>query len=94
MTTAVESLPVELRDLFKEVIGNRNRQLLDELLTTEEPNKRQRAAVHEILTGEFSRCLQSDYEPTERGRQIDNLLGAFLLRWPVEGEWLRSNPDG
>ena len=91
MTTTVESLPVEMRDLFEEVIGGRDRQLLEELLAAEEPNERQRAAVHEIVTREFSCNLRADHEPTDRGRQFDNMLGAFLLRWPVQGEWLRSN---
>ncbi len=33
---------------------------------------------------EFSANLRPDYEPTERGEQIDDLLGKFLLQFPIE----------
>ena len=38
----------------------------------------------DILSDEFSRHLRPDYEPTERGKQIDDLLGWFLLQFPIE----------
>jgi hypothetical protein len=83
MSNVVESLPAEMRSLFIDVIGSRNAKLLSSLVVSQEPNKTERLGVHDILTSEFSRCLQPDHEPSERGRAVDNLLGQFLLRWPI-----------
>ena len=43
---------------------------------------------------ELVRWLQPDDEPTDRGRKIDDLLGAFLMRWPIEVEQRTPPPDG
>jgi hypothetical protein len=86
MTSVVESLPAEMRSLFAEVIGGRDVALLSSLRTHPEPELTERLAVEDILSAEFTTCLQADDEPTRRGREIDNLLGAFLLRWPIDLE--------
>lgn len=57
--------------------------LLSSLRAHAEPTQSERIAVDKILSDEFSRHLRPDYEPTERGRDVDNLLGTFLLRWPI-----------
>lgn len=36
------------------------------------------------LGSEFCRNLRRDYEPTARGVAIDNAVGVFLLRWPID----------
>jgi hypothetical protein len=72
--------------LFEEVVGARDAELLLALGTTTSASRAQRVAVEEILSSEFSRELRDDYEPTDRGREIDNLLGQFLLRWPIEDD--------
>jgi hypothetical protein len=46
----------------------------------------ERLAVEDILSAAFTTCLQEDDEPTRRGRDIDDLLGAFLRRWPIDLE--------
>jgi hypothetical protein len=56
------------------------------LRSHEEPSRQERIIVEQILSNEFSYNLGPDYEPTARGRDIDNALGAFLLRWPIEAE--------
>jgi len=92
MSNVVERLPQEMQSLFAEVVGAADPMLLSSLFRAENPSRAERVAVHEILTEEFSRCLQLNYEPTERGRRIDDMLGAFLLRWPVRGEWFKTPP--
>jgi hypothetical protein len=82
----VDTLPAQFRSLFIEVIGEKDSDLLASLSSHDEPSQGERRAVEEILSTEFSRNLRTDYEPTERGRDIDNMLGAFLLRWPIESE--------
>jgi hypothetical protein len=86
VNNVIDDLPVELKPIFTEVIGERNEGLLSSLRTHEEPSRQERIAVEQILSNEFSRNLGPDYEPTARGRDIDNALGAFLLRWPIEAE--------
>ena len=88
--TVIESLPADMRSLFEEMVGERDPLLLADLKVASEATPDQRIAVEQILSAEFSRELRPDYEPTERGRAIDNLLGQFLLRWPIEAEWRRA----
>lgn len=77
------SLPPDMRELFAEVIGEANPALLDALSNKTKPSPRDCEAVLEILTAEFCSCLQPNDEPTERGRLVDNALGAFLVRWQL-----------
>lgn len=86
VTTVVLSLPESTRPLFEEVVGAHDPRLLGDLKTVDEASRAQRIAVERILSDEFSHELGADYEPTDRGRQIDTLLGQFLLRWPIEAE--------
>lgn len=83
MSNVIESLPEELRALFSEIIGTADAELLSALEDAEEPTQAQRAAVEDILSREFANSLRADYEPTARGKVVDDLLGAFLLRWPI-----------
>ena len=93
MTNVVDQMPMNLRSLLVELLGASNPELLTSLLTNEEPTPGERVAVHEILTRSFMGSLTPDDEPTARGREIDDLLGAFLLKWPVEGEWFKDAPS-
>jgi hypothetical protein len=95
MTTVLASIPSDIRELFEDVIGQRDPSLLSALKVAGDASPDQRIAVEEVLSSEFSRELRPDYEPTDRGRAIDNLLGQFLLRWPIEAEWRHkaSGPD-
>lgn len=80
------SLPPSAGPLLEEIVGARDPALLADLKTSGEPNRAQRIAVTDILSDEFSRELRPDYEPTDRGNDIDNLLGQFLHRYPIEPE--------
>ncbi len=86
LSTVVDSLPARYRSVFSEVIGKKDTGLLTDLLSHEEPSRDERVAVMNVLSTEFSNHLRSDDEPTDRGRDIDNALGAFLTRWPIENE--------
>jgi hypothetical protein len=83
VTSVVESLPSRMRPLFVEVIGVHAPDLLVILRSSEEPTQEQREAVEDILANEFGNCVGEDSEPTERGKEIDGMLGAFLIRWPI-----------
>jgi hypothetical protein len=83
MSTVIDSLPPDSRELFTDIIGDRDPGLLAALRDRQKPDLSQRVSVMEILSTEFSHNLQPDDEPTERGKAIDDLLGAFLLHWPI-----------
>ena len=84
MSNVFDSLPARFQPLVAEIIGERDQALLAALRATEEPSQAERSAVEEILSNEFCRSLGADDEPTPRGRDVDDALGAFLLRWPIE----------
>jgi hypothetical protein len=86
VSDVLDTLPAQYRSLFIKVIGEEDGALLASLGSHDEPSQEERRAVLDILSTEFSRNLRTDDEPTERGRDIDNMLGAFLLRWPIESE--------
>ncbi len=80
----IDGLPAECREVVTDIVGGADEALLNELRTRAEPTLKQRRQVERILGSEFCRNLRPDYEPTERGVAIDNALGVFLLRWPIE----------
>jgi len=67
MSGVVASLPEEMRLIFAEVIGRVDPALLQALDGNDEPSIGEREVVLRLLSVEFSRFLQSDDEPTERG---------------------------
>lgn len=83
MSTVIDSLPSDSRELFTDILDERDPGLLAALRDCQEPDLSQRVSVMEILSTEFSHNLQPDDEPTERGKAIDDLLGNFLLHWPI-----------
>lgn len=86
MANVVDSLPAHLQGLFVQVVGAASPDLLDSLRLHTEPTPDEIKAVQDVLSYEFTRCLKSDDEPTERGRQIDDLIGAFVLAWLLQRE--------
>lgn len=78
-----EQMPEGCRAILNEIIGRRNPDLLA-ALSVREPSREQREAVEDILADAFTDNLGPGHEPTERGVLIDDTLGAFLLRWPIE----------
>ncbi len=86
MSSVVDSLPEEMRAMFSEIVGSADPVLLLSLQNAEEPSQAQRTAIEDILANEFAQCLRPDYEPTARGKAVDNLMGAYLLGWPIGGD--------
>jgi uncharacterized protein YuzE len=85
--SVVESLPAHMRALFVEVIGAHDPVLLELLMRHEIPSNDERRAVETILSNEFSGELCQDLEPNARGKRVDDILGNFLLRWPIHEGW-------
>lgn len=86
MSTVFDSLPEKFRAVYLDEIGAKDPALLTRLLSTDAPSRTDREAVEEILSDSFTHHLNDDYSPTESGAMIDDALGAFLLRWPIDRE--------
>ena len=84
MNEQLAGIPKQLMPLFHEVLGQHDPELLGSVLATGNPSLDERERVEDILSDEFSRNLRPDYEPTERGKQVDELLGKFLRQFPIE----------
>lgn len=85
MSNVIDSLPPELQDVFIAVLDEHDSDLLGSLRASSEPSQDEREAVEDILSDVFSEHVGEEGEPAERGRLIDDALGKFLLRWPIEG---------
>ncbi|TNC23747.1 hypothetical protein [Amycolatopsis alkalitolerans] len=84
MSTVIESLPAEYRDVVTALLAERDPELLSALQVQERPTLDQQDEVIEVLADAFTEHLGPGQEPTEQGVLIDNALGAFLTRWPTE----------
>lgn len=84
MNSIINEFPSNMQVLLAEIIGQNDQGLLAALRDAAEPDPDQRRAIEQILSDEFTCHLGGDYEPTERGKAIDNILGAFLLHWPID----------
>ena len=81
---SLTGIPRSLMPLFLELLGKQDPALLESILASGDPTVDERERVMMLLAREFSANLRPDYEPTERGTQIDDLLGWFLLQFPIE----------
>jgi hypothetical protein len=84
MSAPLAGIPKQLMPLFHEIVGRVDPGLLESVMSSGNPTLAEREQIEEILADEFARHLHPDYEPTERGKQIDDLLGKFLLQFPIE----------
>ena len=84
MNTVIDALPDEFRTVITNLLAERDPGLLHALQTQEKPTTDQQESVIDALADAFTEHLGPDGEPTAQGVLIDNALGAFLTRWPVE----------
>src|SRR5258708_39946759 len=78
------AVPNSLRALLKEVVAARCPTWID-VLDVNSPTllgDESREAILQALSDEFSVSGMEDGEPTTRGRQLDNLMGAFAWSDP------------
>lgn len=83
MTTSLDIFEPDHRELFVSVLEARDQELLGSLGDTADPTEDQRRRVLDILSDEFTKHVgPPDWEPDERGKVLDDILGTFLLRFP------------
>ena len=84
MNGELAGIPRNLMPLFRGVLARDDPALLESILASGDPTIEERERVLMVLAREFTSNLRPDYEPTERGKQIDDLLGKFLMQFPIE----------
>lgn len=83
MKSVVETLPRELRLLFARVVISVSPSLLQSLQNESDPSIAEREEVADILSNEFMKNVEVTGEPSQAGKKIDELLGEFLMHWPI-----------
>lgn len=84
MSTVIENLPPQYRDVFVGILGERAPELLDSLRVREKPTRQQQNTVMRILARAFDEHLGPGHEPTSEGVVIDKALRTFLEQWPAD----------
>jgi hypothetical protein len=83
VSNVLDAIPAEHRALIEEELTRRNPELLAELCGTQEPTNEQSDAVVDVLYHAMSTHFGPGHIPDERGKAIDNAIGAYLLAWPI-----------
>jgi len=73
-------------ELFRQVLKEKDPDLLKSLEDCDDPTIDQRIRVESVLSDEYIESLNEDDEPNAIGNELYRLIVAFLTRWPIELE--------
>lgn len=84
--SALDELDVESAFVLREVLSKSDPALLRTLEASNEPAREAREQVIDVVVEEFNDHVSGppDWEPTVWGKRVDNALGWFLHRFPIE----------
>jgi hypothetical protein len=84
--SALDQLREDVIATIRDVLGRRAPESLRALEETDDPPMALRQEVEDVLAREFSSKdgLGPDWEPTPYGKRVDDAIGAFVLRFPIE----------
>lgn len=83
--SALDRLDAETAETLRRVLGRRAPDVLHALEETDDPPTDLRERVANAVVDEFSGEVSGpDWEPTPHGVRVDDALGAFYKRFPVE----------
>jgi hypothetical protein len=84
--SALDQLREDVAATVRDVMARRAPQVLQALEATDDPAMPLRQEVEDVLAREFSSKdgLGPDWEPTPYGKRVDEAIGAFVLRFPIE----------
>ena len=83
--SSLDQLDDETRGVVREVLARREPHLLEALDVAAEPTAEQREQVVDVLASEFDDQVSGPaWEPSSWGKKVDNALGWFLKRFPIE----------
>jgi hypothetical protein len=78
-----DKLPPDMADLLASILARQSPELLQALSERLAPSPAERIAIESVLVNEFTKCLDANSEPSDEGKQVDILLGSFLLLLPI-----------
>ena len=83
--SALDELDTESAHVIREVLAKRSPDLLAGLEASHEPTRETRELVTDVVADEFDEQVSGpDWEPTPWGKRVDDALGWFLHRFPIE----------
>jgi hypothetical protein len=83
--SALDKLDAESALVLRDVLTKCAPDLLAALDVSDEPTREVRERVLEVVADEFSDHVAGpDWEPTSWGKRVDDALGWFLHRFPIE----------
>lgn len=80
----IDELPEPHRGTFTSVLEKHDPELLRTLRSSSMPTIDAWQAVEEIFIDALSEHYGPGHEPDEIGKGIDNALGVFMTRWPID----------
>jgi hypothetical protein len=83
VSNILDAITAEHRAVIVEELTCRDPRLLAELSGSEKPTNDQSDAVVDVLSDAMSPHFGPGHIPNERGKAIDNAIGAYLLVWPI-----------
>jgi hypothetical protein len=83
MNNVLDAIPPEHRTVIVKELTRLNPDLLAELRRVQQPTNDQSDAVVDVLYRAMSENFGPGHIPNERGKAIDNAIGAYLLAWPI-----------
>jgi hypothetical protein len=84
MTNVIERMPEQFREVFVEVLGQRDSSLLAALTKQDKPTSEQRVAVNQIFAREIMGEFGAEWEPSARGRLMERAIEEFWHLWPAD----------
>jgi hypothetical protein len=83
VSNVLDAISPEPRAVIEEELARLDPVLLAELRGTKEPTSDQSDAVADTLYLAMSENFGPGHIPNDRGKAIDNAIGAYLLVWPI-----------
>jgi hypothetical protein len=83
MRNALDAIPPDHRAIIEAELSRRQPALLDELRSSQKPTNDQSDAVEDALAEALSENYGPGHIPNDRGKAIDNAIGAYFLAWPL-----------
>lgn len=78
----IDEIPEPHRAIIVAVLEDRDPKLLETLRASSRPTLSEWETVEDTMIEAMSEHYGPGHIPDETGKQIDNALGAFMLRWP------------
>jgi len=83
MSDIFDAISPEYRAIIVEELERRNPALLAELRSAQAPTNDQSDGVVDALYAAMAENYGPGHDPNQRGKDIDNAIGAYLMAWPI-----------